>query len=423
MEKNSDETIHQPALHKWVLGNKSLFVTAPMAEAPLTCLDLWIKGGSSYEKPGEEGFAHFLEHMVFKGSNNLSEGEFDLRIEELGGSSNAATGFDDVHYHVLVPPDAVNKALELLLSLVFSPTFPKEAFETERKVVLEEIAQHEDQPEEQVFQNLLETCWPNHSYSRQILGLKDSLNLATPQKLRDFHKRLYRGSNCTLSIAGNIPKGINNFIEKSLLSRLDVVSDREIEKLKTKNPLFQKHHAEIYVERLETARVLMAWPIPSAKEQLINMGNDIATSLLCEGRRSRLVQHLREDLKIVESIDMGLTLLEQGGLIILEACCLDNNVNIVQEEINKILKECIEEAPTDQEIKRAHQLVRNSICFGVEMTTQVAGLAGSYALWKRHQSLLEPLTYISYWSGSKIQKEIFPKLQPELSCTLITRPK
>ena len=76
-------------------------ITVDISEAALTCIDIWFKGGSSYEEKGEEGFAHFLEHMIFKGTSKLKEGEFDLKIEELGGSSNAATGYDDVHFYIL----------------------------------------------------------------------------------------------------------------------------------------------------------------------------------------------------------------------------------------------------------------------------------------------------------------------------------
>ena len=125
-----------------------------MSNAPLTCIDLWCKGGSFFEKKGEEGLAHFLEHMIFKGSDALDAGEFDRRIEALGGSSNAATGFDDVHFHVLVPPKVVSEALELLLDLVLKPALLPNAYAMEREVVLEEIAQHNDQPEEKVFQTL-----------------------------------------------------------------------------------------------------------------------------------------------------------------------------------------------------------------------------------------------------------------------------
>ena len=137
------------------MANGCRCVFAPIPEAVLTCLDFWCKAGSAFEQPGEEGLAHFLEHMVFKGSQRLEAGAFDLRVEALGGSSNAATGFDDVHFHVLVPPDGAQEALELLLDLVLEPALRADAYAMERDVVLEEIAQYRDQPDEQVVQQLL----------------------------------------------------------------------------------------------------------------------------------------------------------------------------------------------------------------------------------------------------------------------------
>ena len=99
-----------------------------MPDASLTCIDLWCKGGSYFEKEGEEGLAHFLEHMIFKGSNLLKEGEFDKKIEAFGGSSNAATGHDDVHYYVLVPNKAVSNAIDLLLNLALAPSLEEKPY-------------------------------------------------------------------------------------------------------------------------------------------------------------------------------------------------------------------------------------------------------------------------------------------------------
>ncbi|WP_320667592.1 pitrilysin family protein [Prochlorococcus sp. MIT 1307] len=393
-----------------------------MKEAPLTCLDLWFKAGSSNEWPGEEGIAHFLEHMVFKGSNNNDAGEFDRKIEALGGSSNAATGFDDVHFHVLVPPKVVAPALDLLLDLVLQPALLPSAYAMEREVVLEEIAQQNDQPDEKAFQKLLSTCWCDHSYGRPILGYKKSLKQSTPEQMRSFHRRLYTAENCCLSIAGALPQNIDKLIEKSLLSQLEKSSKPDLATKTSTNIPFQKLRQEFEVPRLESSRLLMAWPIAPAKEQKIIMGADIATSLLAEGRCSRLVKHLREDLQIVETIDMDVTSLEKGGLILLEACCREENLDRVEEEIHKILGESINSFPKKHELDRACHLVRNGHCFNLEATSQVAALAGAQTLWERPQGLLEPLEYIDYWSGSKLKDEIFCQLKPELSCTLIAKP-
>ncbi len=393
-----------------------------MPDTPLTCIDLWIRAGSSNEEAGEEGLAHFLEHMVFKGSTCHGTGEFDRKIEALGGSSNAATGFDDVHFHVLVPPKVIAPALELLLDLVLKPALLPDAYLMEREVVLEEIAQHNDQPEEKVFQELLSTCWANHSYGRPILGYKKSLTASSPAQMRDFHNRLYKGQNCCLSIAGTIPNNIEALIEGSLLSELGNYSTRDSTTKETSKLIFQKTRKEFEISRLESVRLLMAWPIAPAHEQVIIMGADIGTSLLAEGRRSRLVQRLKEDLQIVESIDMEVTALEEGGLILLEACCKENDLERVEKEINLVLKESLISPPKEQELNRACHLVKNGFCFNLEAASQVAALAGSQTLWHRPQDLLTPLKHIDYWSSSKLKDEIFMQLQPELSCTLIAKP-
>ncbi len=393
-----------------------------MPDTPLTCVDLWVRAGSSTERLGEEGIAHFLEHMVFKGSTTHQAGEFDRKIEALGGSSNAATGFDDVHFHVLIPPKVVLPAIDLLLDLVLKPALLIEAFEMEREVVLEEMAQHNDQPDEKVFQELLSTCWSKHSYGRPILGYEQSLKASNPEQMRGFHDRLYKGENLCISIAGIIPKDVESIVERSLLSQVKPINKKDLLGRKDSQLLFHKGYQEFEVPRLESSRLLMAWPIGSAQEQLIVLGADIATSLLAEGRRSRLVQRLREDLQIVESIDMDVTVLENGGLVLLEACCKEQNLERVEKEVHQILQDCIKSPAETEEVRRASHLVKNSHCFNLEATSQVAALAGSQALWNRSQPLLEPLESINYWTAERLRNEIFRQLQPENSCTVIARP-
>ena len=146
----STSSMPEPQRHE--LNNGASLVQIDLPQAPVVCLDLWCRAGSAGEKAEESGLAHFLEHMVFKGSEQLEAGEFDLKVEALGGNSNAATGFDDVHYHVLMPPQAAPQALDLLLDLVLQPRLDPSDFAMERQVVLEELAQSEDQPEDVAFQ-------------------------------------------------------------------------------------------------------------------------------------------------------------------------------------------------------------------------------------------------------------------------------
>ena len=125
--------------------------------------------------------------MIFKGSIELKEVEFDKKIEALGGSSNAATGLDDVHYYVLVPANGVITAIDLLMNLVLSPSLKESQYSLEKEVVLEEIAQNKDIPDEQIMQYLLKNCWPSHCYGRSILGLEKSLKGSQAKQMREFN--------------------------------------------------------------------------------------------------------------------------------------------------------------------------------------------------------------------------------------------
>jgi len=393
-----------------------------MPDAGLTCLDFWCRAGSAFEHKGEEGLAHFLEHMVFKGSRQLGAGDFDRRIEALGGSSNAATGFDDVHFHVLVPPEGACEALELLLDLVLEPALRADAYGMERDVVLEEIAQYRDQPDEQVVQHLLASSCANHPYGRPILGWEESLLASSPDTMAAFHQRRYRGTNCCLMVAGAIPKGLEQSISDSRLASLATQSEDHPNGI-DQTLSFQRGRDTIQVERLEAARLLMAWPAAAADQQHQVMGIDLATTLLAEGRRSRLVERLREELQIVESIDMDLTTLEQGSLVMLEACCPAEHIEEVEAEVDRVLQECASTPVQAAEMERGRQLVGNGLRFSLEAPGSVAGIAGPQALWREPQDPLRPLQDLQNWTAAGLQSDVFGQLQASKAFTLVALPE
>ena len=412
-----------PVLEHRTLANGSSLVTAAIPDAALTCLDFWCQGGSAWERSGEEGIAHFLEHMVFKGSQQLGPGEFDRRIEALGGSSNAATGFDDVHYHVLVPSTESKEALDLLLDLVLDPALDQDCFVMERDVVLEEIAQYRDQPDDQVLQTLLELCCAPHCYGRPILGWETSLRGMDPAGMRRYHHRRYRGANCCLSVAGTIEEGLITHALEGPLAALAKRTDSDLSTTTQSSLNFQRGRENRVFPRLEAARLMMVWPVATADDQLGIAGADLATTILAEGRRSRLVQKLREELQIVESIDMDVTTLEQGSLVMLEACCPEEQIERVETEIHRQLESSLTQAITDEEFHRAMQLVGNGHRFSLEAPGAVAASAGSQTLWGRHRDLLAPLQDLMHWNASTLRERVMPLLQPQRGFTLIAQPE
>ena len=396
------------------LANGAELVSLPLAGAPLVCLDFWCRAGSAFETHQESGMAHFLEHMVFKGSTHLGPGEFDRRIEALGGSSNAATGYDDVHYHVLIPPAAAPEAVDLLLDLVLCPRLEAEAFAMERQVVLEELAQSEDQPEEVAVQTLLARACPDHPYGLPILGRRERLQAHDPAAMADFHRRMYGAGRCELALSGAVDSALLEHVARGPLATLVAVADPP----PPPPLLLQPGEHRLTLPRLEAARLLMAWWQPAASDLSGLMGADLATTVLAEGRRSRLVERLREQLRIVESIDLDLHPMECGSLAILEAVCGEDDLQEVRQAIEQVWAEVMDETLGDMEWARARRLVANSYRFGLESPGAVAGVIGNSHLWGRRTPLSAPLRELECWTPERLRQEALRRLEPSLATVL-----
>ena len=150
------------------------------------------------------------------------------------------------------------------------------------------------------------------------------------------------------------------------------------------------------------------------------VGADLATTLLGEGRRSRLVARLREELQIAETVDMDLTSLEQGSLITLEISCDASQLETVEACVHDQLSST--ELFSAVELDRGRQLVGKGLRYSLESSAQVASMAASHRLWGRQQHLLAPLRHLEGWSSDRIQTDLMRQLRPERACTVIATP-
>ncbi len=376
-------------------------------ELPLISIDFWFKAGCALEESDKNGTAHFLEHMIFKGSNNILPGEFDHKIESLGGISNASTGYDDTHYYVLVPKNNFKESLALLTNIVFSPDFNNNEFYKEKSVVIDEIKQQNDQPDEKLYNYFLKRVWMDNHYGKTILGTEKEVQSLEITDLEKFHKRLYNKQNLCIAIAGNLSKNIfEEYYEKSF-SFLDKNENSLITNNNELNVISRIGREEIDFNNIEFSRLLIAWSIPSLKYQRINIGLEILASILSVGRNSRLVKVLKEEKNLVQSIYVEVNTGELGGLLIIEACCDKKNLKNVEEEINKILKELESyKNLTLDELRKAINIVKSNYIFNLETSIQITSFLGNQILWGRNNSLKDLEKNLEYWNNLDNFKEI-----------------
>ena len=396
----------------WKHPSKTNCVFVEDNDSPLISIDFWFKAGSSFEEKNKVGTAHFLEHMIFKGSNLLEPGEFDLRIETLGGFSNASTGFDDAHYYVDIPPSKLEEALALLTNLVLFPNLSEKEFNLEKKVIIEEILQSQDQKDELIFNCFLESVWFDHPYAKSILGKEENINELELTDLQNFHQNHYIPKNSCIAIAGKLPK---NYLEIFKNCELGVFG----ENLNNKKEIcmdsksIRKGKKIVFFKCIEFSRIFMAWQIPSSKNQKDLLGYEIISSILTDGRNSLLIRSLKEDKQIVESIHSGIQPGEFGSLFIIEASLKKANIKKVEKMINSHIQNFLKNSDLNDKIKKALRIVKSNYIFNLETSSQLSYFYGNHLLWGRLNPKRELSKNFKYWESTDNLKKLIKFLLQE----------
>ncbi|MBW4575585.1 MAG: insulinase family protein [Aphanothece sp. CMT-3BRIN-NPC111] len=356
-------------------------------------LSIWVNVGSAIESDAINGMAHFLEHMVFKGTPQLESGEFERLIEERGAITNAATSQDYTHYYITTAPKDFAQLAPLQLDVVMNPSIPDDAFERERLVVLEEIRRSEDNPRRRTFQRAIEIAFEQLPYRRQVLGPASVIEQLMPQQMRDFHATQYQPQSITAVAVGNLP--VEELIEivvdgfsagtKVKSQKLETSELIQNSKLKTQNyipnpeqPFKEIVRGEYVDESLQQARLVMVWRVPGLTELPQTYALDIMAAILGQGRMSRLVRDLREDRHLVSNIGVSNMTHRLQGIFYIAAQLPVENVAEVEAAIAQHIRSIQTEPVTEAEIARVRTQVANRFIFANETPSDRAGLYGYY---------------------------------------------
>lgn len=343
-------------------------------------LNLWVKTGSAMEADTINGMAHFLEHIVFKGTKKLISGEFERRIEERGALTNAATSQDYTHYYITTAPQYFAELAPLQIDVVCNPSIPHDAFERERLVVLEEIRRSEDNPRRRIYRHIMETAFDYLPYRRPVLGPESVISQIQPQQMRDFHTHWYQPQSITAVAVGNLPvEELVEIIATEFNKNYQQPTNKPTPIAPTPEPPFTEIvRREIIDQTLQQARLVMVWRVPGLIKLDQTYALDIIAGILGHGRTSRLVQDLREQQELVSSISVSnMSNLLQGVFSISAKCNLEN-IATVEKAIAQHLRILHTEIVKESEISRIQQRVANQFIFGNETPSDRAGLYGYY---------------------------------------------
>lgn len=350
------------------LNNGQTVVIQEVKNNPIVTIDTWIKTGSIDEDDSNNGVAHFLEHLFFKGTTNLDPGEFDRILETKGAITNAATSKDFTHYYVTIPSKDFDLAMQLHADMMLHPLIPRNEMEKERKVVLEEISKDLNTPTRVMQENLNSMLYTNHPYKRKVIGKSEIIETITRDKVLNFYNAHYSPSNMVTIVIGDVDSA-------HALERVKEVFNADYKK-QTKNiylkelPLTKQKKKVEYLDTESGYMVIGFRGVPIDEKDSYAL--DVLATILGDGRSSVLNQVLKEKKRIVSSVDAGNSTFRDDGIFYVMADFEPAKCQVVQktifDEINKIQKNGV----TDEQLTLAKNIIERNTYYSRESITNIA---------------------------------------------------
>jgi zinc protease len=367
-------------------------------KSPVVSVQMWVKTGSADERKGEEGISHFIEHLVFKGTERYGVGAIASTVEASGGELNAYTSFDQTVFYVNISREFDEIALDVISEMMGFPQFESGEINNEREVVIEEIKRSNDSPHRQASRLLFSSVYKKHPYGIPVIGYDRIIKKVTRKTLVDYYQSRYIPTNMHLVVAGD-------FDTKDMTKKIDTAFGRiknfKLRKVsRLKEPAQKEPRLQVVKAPFEEAQFHLAWRIPGADHKDV-AALDVLAMIIGQGETSRLTQKLRMEAPITNSIGAGTFTPKDGGLFTISGTLNVDQAELAFEGMKRELVRIAAEPPTAAELKRAIVNLESEEFYAMETIEGVARKAGSL------ENLMGDYSYFQ-----KFMKQIYA-LKPE----------
>ena len=353
------------------LDNGQTVIIQEVHDNPIVIIDTWIKTGSINETDENNGVAHFLEHLFFKGTSKHPAKEFDTILESKGALTNAATSKDFTHYYIFIPSKDLELALDLHSDMLLNPMIPRKELEKERKVVLEEIAKNNDRPSNILYKNLIKGFYKIHPYKRETIGTKEVIETISREQIFDFYNKWYTPENMTTVIVGDVDT------EKTLnLVREKFNKAASTEKHKTvKYKIDKKPTEQIEIKQdldIQTGYIIIGYKGCHPMTNKDAYALDVLATVLGEGKSSRLYKSIKDEKQLVHAIDASHGSMKDDSIFYISANYTTHDIEKLKDSIfNEVEKVKNYELPED-EIQKAKNIITRNTYYSRESVSNIA---------------------------------------------------
>jgi zinc protease len=400
-----------------VLPNGMKVIVGPSQTADLVTLDVWVGAGTRRETAQNNGAAHFIEHLIFKGTPTRKPGDIDSAIEDLGGTLNAATSYDWAHFYVTVSASDAAKALAVLSDAVRNASLRQEDMDSERGVILDERASELSTPAQRTLQTANALMFPGHPYGRPLLGSVVNITGMTRQTVLDFYKDYYVPANTTLVITGNITPDAGLALARQYFGDWPA-RDLPTDKTPAEEPLTDTRVRALYGGTRE-GYLTMAFGAPGVQDQPDAWVMDVLLTWLGQGGNNRLEQDLQRKAKMVTSISTNyLTQHDRGALTITAGFPPGNTDRVISALLAEIAT--LRNTPlTDDELNDAKHALLASYLFDAQTDSGRADALGFYNTIDTYKYDTDYVAHVLSVTSAQIQHVAQTYLDPK-AYTLVT---
>jgi predicted Zn-dependent peptidase len=349
---------------------------------------IWVKTGSRNESQMNNGISHFIEHMLFKGTDRYTAKDIAEIFDGIGGNVNAFTSKEYTCYYAKVLDEHLPIAMDVLSDMFFHSVFDQSELEKEMNVIFEEISMYEDTPDDLVHDLVAKAAYGSHPLGYTILGTQDNLSAMTPDDLRGYMKQFYNTENTVLSIVGNIDESVRDLIEKHFGSFSN--SGAESSYIAPGFVGDQIFHAK----KTEQSHICLSLPGLSLKEDnlypMILLNNAIGG-----GMSSRLFQEIREKRGLAYSVYSYHSSHIDSGMFTIYTGTAPKQTEEVLKVTMDLLHEISAKGITENELKKGKEQLKGSLILSLESTSSRMNRLGKNELMTgKHYSLDEMIERI-----------------------------
>jgi predicted Zn-dependent peptidase len=356
---------------KSVLPSGVTVLSEEMPDRRSVSVGVWVRNGARDEPAERLGITHFIEHMVFKGTERRDARAIALSLESLGGHLDAFTGREQVCYYARALADHLPDVIEVLFDLVGRPRFAPAEVEREKSVVREEISASEDNPEDKINELLSARIWPGHALGRPILGTVDTIGALDAQALRGYFESRYRAEQLVVSAAGGLD-------HERLVSEVErwhsPPSGPQLE-LDTAPPAFEpaiEHQVRDDLQQLYLSLGSRALAYQDAERYPLV----VLSTLLGGGMSSRLFQSVREEAGLAYSIYSAPDFHRDGGMLSIHLGVAPERGREALQRVREELERLRRHGPDEAEVATGRQQLLGSVVMGQEsVSTRMSHLA------------------------------------------------